>query len=335
MSNPLKAQVSCNALWVGALMSALTGQALGAREATAQVSLLETDPIIAHRGASGLAPESTRAAYAIARELGVRYLEGDVHRTRDGELVVVHDDDVLRTSNFRRVFGPSKSPRIGDLTLEELRQLDMGSWFETLPDGKPNPNWRESYRGLGVLTLAELIELAESTSPGRPSVGLYIETKSPQLYPQIEAQVVALFRQVGWLGPDAEPGRIVFQSFEVESLKRFRELAPEAPRILLIEHWGKQIAKAYHAAAQAPGLAQIIGPIGYAAMPIFNARAHARGTLVQPYVLNKRWQMRLGRMFGADGFFTDRCDTALLATKRTTELGIQAVLSLWDQGSLR
>lgn len=65
--------------------------------------------VIAHRGASGIAPESTRAAYEIARDLGADYLEADIQQTADGRLVVFHDDAqgdnfLTRTSNVEHVF---------------------------------------------------------------------------------------------------------------------------------------------------------------------------------------------------------------------------------------
>jgi glycerophosphoryl diester phosphodiesterase len=77
--------------------------------------------VVAHRGASGTHPENTAAAFAEAIRLGVDSIELDVHRSSDGGLVLIHDGTVDRTSNGT---GP-----VAELTMEELRALDAGSWF--------------------------------------------------------------------------------------------------------------------------------------------------------------------------------------------------------------
>ena len=76
---------------------------------------------IAHRGASSYAPENTFAAYDKALAMGVDHVELDVHYTSDGHIVVIHDDQVDRTTNG--------SGRVSDHTLAQLRSLDAGSWF--------------------------------------------------------------------------------------------------------------------------------------------------------------------------------------------------------------
>ncbi len=76
---------------------------------------------IAHRGASSYAPENTFAAYDKALAMGVDHVELDVHYTSDGHIVVIHDDQVDRTTNGS---GP-----VSDHTLAQLRALDAGSWF--------------------------------------------------------------------------------------------------------------------------------------------------------------------------------------------------------------
>ncbi|MBA2469641.1 MAG: hypothetical protein H0V37_09575 [Chloroflexia bacterium] len=76
---------------------------------------------IAHRGASAYAPENTRTAFDLAIRMGSDLIETDVQVTRDGELVLIHDDLVDRTSDGS---GP-----VADYTLAELRRLDFGTWF--------------------------------------------------------------------------------------------------------------------------------------------------------------------------------------------------------------
>ena len=78
--------------------------------------------IIAHRGASGYAPENTMAAFEKALEMGAEGIELDVHLTADGEIVVIHDHTIDRTSDGKGV--------VGALTLEEIRKYDFGAWFD-------------------------------------------------------------------------------------------------------------------------------------------------------------------------------------------------------------
>src|SRR5438552_14654033 len=77
--------------------------------------------LFAHRGASGEAPENTLAAFRRAAEVGVSYAELDVHVTRDGHIVVIHDETVERTTNGEG--------RVQEHTLAELQRLDAGYWF--------------------------------------------------------------------------------------------------------------------------------------------------------------------------------------------------------------
>ena len=93
---------------------------------------------IAHRGASSYAPENTFAAFDRALELGVNHVELDVHFSRDGHIVVIHDDTLDRTTDA--------AGAVADRTLAELRRLDAGSWFGP------------EYAGERIRSLAEIFE---------------------------------------------------------------------------------------------------------------------------------------------------------------------------------
>ncbi len=97
--------------------------------------------IIAHRGDLKHAPENTLAAFKVAIEKGADAIEFDVHRSHDGALVVHHDHSLERTTNGRG--------QIGDHTLEELRLLDAGSWFDPV------------FNSEGIPTLAEVLQLGQ------------------------------------------------------------------------------------------------------------------------------------------------------------------------------
>jgi len=85
--------------------------------------------VIAHRGSSGAAPENTLAAVRLAIRHDSDVVENDIQRTRDGELVIIHDTTLDRTTDVEQVF-PARAPwNVGDFTLGEIKRLDAGSWF--------------------------------------------------------------------------------------------------------------------------------------------------------------------------------------------------------------
>jgi len=84
---------------------------------------------IAHRGASSLAPENTLSAARKGLEVGANMWELDVQLTADGELIVIHDSTLKRTSNVEDVFPHRRPWQVHEFTLDEIRKLDFGSWF--------------------------------------------------------------------------------------------------------------------------------------------------------------------------------------------------------------
>jgi glycerophosphoryl diester phosphodiesterase len=128
--------------------------------------------IIAHRGASAYAPENTMAAFTLAAEMGVNRVETDVGYTKDKHLILFHDKTLDRTTNG------SGSPE--DLTLEELKKLDAGSWGNNpIPEGSLEPavSWNRDYSGEKLITLQELLDEFEEKFTyhieiKRPSSGL-------------------------------------------------------------------------------------------------------------------------------------------------------------------
>ncbi|WP_066059993.1 glycerophosphodiester phosphodiesterase [Robertmurraya korlensis] len=156
---------------------------------------------VAHRGATGYAPENTVAAFDLAVDMKADYIEIDVQRSKDGELVLIHDTTVDRTTN-----GTGK---VGDLTFEQLRSLDAGSWKGEQYVGEPIPTFDEildRYRG---------------------KVGILIELKAPELYPGIEEQVAEALTERNLDKPQNE--KIIIQSFNFESMKKTNELLPQVP----------------------------------------------------------------------------------------------------------
>lgn len=156
---------------------------------------------VAHRGATAYTPENTIAAFDLAVDMKADYIEIDVQRSKDGELVLIHDTTVDRTTD-----GTGK---VGDLTLEQLRSLDAGSWKGEQFAGEPIPTFEEildHYHG---------------------KIGILIELKAPELYPGIEEQVAAALIERNLHKPQNE--KIIIQSFHFESVKKMDQLLPKVP----------------------------------------------------------------------------------------------------------
>ena len=95
--------------------------------------------VLAHRGASGRAPENTLVAARLAMALGADGVECDLHRTVDGALVVVHDHHLRRTTDAPTVLPGGAPWHVADLTLDEVRRVDAGAWFGPEFAGEPVP----------------------------------------------------------------------------------------------------------------------------------------------------------------------------------------------------
>ncbi|MFF4310303.1 glycerophosphodiester phosphodiesterase [Streptomyces sp. 900105755] len=164
--------------------------------------------VLAHRGAAAYAPENTLAAIDKAAALGFTWVENDVQRTKDGRLVVIHDDSLRRTTDAAKVF-PGRAPwKVRDFTAAEVARLDAGSWFSP------------SYRGTRVPTLAQYMRRVEHNHEK-----LLLEIKNPELYPGIEQQVLQLLGSEGWLD-HRHLDRLVVQSFSADSLRTVHTLRP-------------------------------------------------------------------------------------------------------------
>ncbi|MEU6122807.1 glycerophosphodiester phosphodiesterase family protein [Streptomyces sp. NPDC047123] len=166
--------------------------------------------VVAHRGASAQAPENTFAAIDRARELGFTWVENDVQRTRDGELVIMHDDTLKRTTNVEALY-PDRAPwKVADFTAKEIARLDAGSWFSP------------KYAGQRVPTLKQYLRRVSHNHQK-----LVFEFKRPELYPGIEKQGLRVLRDTGWLDRHHVTGKLVVQSFSADSVKKVHALRPD------------------------------------------------------------------------------------------------------------
>lgn len=172
--------------------------------------------IIAHRGASAYAPENTMASFAIANKMNADYIELDIQLTLDGEIVVLHDTDVMATTNS-----------IGDVstfTLKELQELTAKFRNE---DGKREVNGSADF--YGIPTLKEVFDHFGK------DVHFIVELKDTAKYIDIEDKLVQLLEDSDRIGTDKEGNPItVIHSFETASLKKVRKLHKDIPIVQII-----------------------------------------------------------------------------------------------------
>ncbi len=227
--------------------------------------------VIAHRGSTYWTPEETQPAFLWARNIGADYLEFDVQQTKDGKLIAFHDNNLSRTTNVAEIFPDRIKALINDFTLEELRSLDAGSWFNI-----KNPDRaKESFKNLKIMTLRDVVMIAEGfrikTIEGQPvqemkdekwtgqyvyekdpndtgnRPGIYIETKRPT--PNVEKLLADELTELGWninnnpkiiktapgkVGIANSNARLVLQSFSLDSNVLLEKHLPNIPKCLLL-----------------------------------------------------------------------------------------------------
>jgi glycerophosphoryl diester phosphodiesterase len=270
---------------------------------------------IAHRGASSYAPEHTMPAYTLAMEQGADYVEQDLAVTKDGVLVCIHDLTLERTTNVEEVFPdrfardpsvPAGTKRwyVHDFTLEEIKRLDAGSWFDA------------TFAGARIPTFQEAIDLV------RGKAGLYPELKDPEFYRgrgvQPEKLLAEIIRANRLVADPKTP--VIVQSFDDTTLKRLAKDLPEVPRVFLVApqnaHRIEDPARVKEIAAWAQGL----GPDKriVAAQPELVRWAHDAGLTVTPYTFRSANTGKFASVreemahflytLGVDALFTDNPD---------------------------
>ena len=176
-------------------------------------SLLAVAKVIGHRGLAGLAPENTMAAFVAARDAGLRWVELDAKLCASGELVVLHDNRVDRTSNGHGI--------AQQMSLQALQQLDAGSWFAPAFAGERIPLLRDVLHFCAEHGIGINLEL-------KPNRGDYVAT----------ARVLAELLQAGdWLSRLP----LLASSFSLQSLRAIQRYLPALPRGLLLERrWPRE-----------------------------------------------------------------------------------------------
>jgi len=239
--------------------------------------------VVAHRGASRRAPENTMEAFRLAVELGADAVELDVHLTSDGQLAVIHDETLERTTG--------RPGRVAEMTMDAIREADAGATFSPAADEHPFGG-----RGLTVPTLAEVLDWLPA------AVGLVIEIK-----PHAAADaVVAAVSDHAVRSDD----RLSVISFDEAAIERVRELdSGIRTGYLLVPSQPIEPALVWATEHGHLGVLPWEADLGLDPLPIL-AQARAYGREVGCYVVNDPERMQHLAAFGLWGFVTDQPDVA-------------------------
>ena len=257
-----------------------------------------TPRLFAHRGASGEAPENTMPAFQRAADLGIVYMELDVHLTSDGHVVVLHDETLERTTNGHG--------QVKDQTLAKLQQFDAGYHFSP-DDGKTFP-----FRGQGV-TISPLAEVLRRF----PQVRFTVEIKQKE--PPVEEQVIAVVQECG------VADTVVLASEHDAVVARVRNLAPDIATNCAVGEVFEFMQKVFTNQLddyRPPGQAFQIPP-EYEGVALVTsetvAAIHALGAEVHVWTINDPQEMERLFDLGVDGLMSDFPGRLLdVARKRVT-----------------
>ena len=236
--------------------------------------------IFGHRGFSGKYPENTMLSFQKAVEAGVDGIELDVHLTKDNRLVIIHDEQIDRTSNG--------SGWVKDMTLEELRRYDYSAAYEGVYGFNQIPTLEEYFDYVKDLPIITNVEL---------KTGIYD-------YPTIERRVIAMIRTYGL------QDRVILSSFNHFSIMRCKQLAPELKCGFLSESWLID----YGAYTKAHGV-ECCHPIFYNLQPDVVREMHEAGCEINTFTVNTAQDVRALSALGVDVLIGNYPDMMIAAQR--------------------
>lgn len=254
-------------------------------------NILDNNVSIAHRGASGYAPEHTFYAYDKAhKEFNADYIELDLQMTKDGNLIAMHDEDVERTTGNKG--------RVEDYTTKELKQMDVGSWFN-----KKYPKYaKKEYKGAKIPTLGEILDRYGDNA------NYYIETKSPDVYPGMEEKLLHSLEKHNLLSDQKlNKGQVVIQSFSQESLLKVANMNNQIPLVQLVDE-NKLSTFNSEDLKFISSYAIGVGPDYSDLDEQMVQKLHNYNLKVHPYTVNTEKDMQQMFNIGVDGVFSNYID---------------------------
>ncbi|WP_339490426.1 glycerophosphodiester phosphodiesterase [Pseudomonas sp. EL_65y_Pfl2_R95] len=255
--------------------------------------------VIAHRGGRGLWPENSLFAFQRASALGVDMLEMDIRLSSDGQLVVIHDETVDRTTDDE---GP-----VANFTLAQLQQMDAG--YNWSADGGQSYPYRD--QGIGIPSF-------ESVLQAEPEIAKVIELKT--------ADTALVDKLCESLNTYSQRERVIIASYYESSLQRLRErcpgvatsASPNSVRLFLAMNW-LGISRALSPSYQVLQIPPRHSGMELASSALIKS-AQARGLNVQLWTINEQPTMRKLLDLGAEGLITDYPDRALQLLGRSTRI---------------
>ena len=238
--------------------------------------IIEKTLILAHRGASGYAPENTMEAFELAAKMGADGIELDVHFAADGAVVVCHDEKIDRTSNGQGL--------ITDYTLSELKSMDFGYHF-----------YGEQRKGVKIPTLDEVYEFVAP-------IGMVVNVEIKSADPDIIKACDIIAEKYGMRN------KVIYSSFNHFQIQKAKEMIPDAfiaplYSFNMLNPWNYCLdigAKAVH-----PKHTQI------KLLPNYVKNCHDRGIRVNTWTVNTEDDMTFFLNEGVDGIVTNFPDIAL------------------------
>lgn len=232
--------------------------------------------VIAHRGASNKAPENTIPAFQTAIRQGADGIELDVQMSKDGELVVIHDEQIDRTSN--------SAGRVCDFNLVELKSMDFGSWFS------------KEYESISLPTLREVMDIIKDTK-----LNLNIEIKNGIInYQKIEEKIIDLVSKYNL------DDRVIYSSFNHYSLMKIKKINSDAKIGLLY------VAGLYEPWQYAQRLgADALHPLYLSLNDEIVSKCTERDIIVNTYTVDDEVSMVKLFNLGIDGIITNKPDIAI------------------------
>ncbi len=225
--------------------------------------------VIAHRGASGYAPENTMEAFEKAYKMGVKSIELDVQLSKDGQVVVIHDYFLDRTSNG--------SGLVCEKSYKDIARLDAGSWFN------------EVFTGARIPLLAEVLEKF-------PQLNVNIELKSLAFMP-----MPLLERTLDVVMDQKAMERVVFSSFNHTYIRELNRIGINGCGLLI----GSRLLRVWEYMNAEKLMCRSVNPSVDSVDTEFVKECHDHGYQVIPYTVNDRRAAKLLENMGVDGVFSN------------------------------
>lgn len=236
--------------------------------------------IFAHRGASAYAPENTMEAFALAVKQEADGIELDVQMTKDGQVVVIHDETIDRVSDGKGA--------VRDYTLEELRKFSFS-------------NHMENYKEAAIPTLKEVLEFLKPTN-----LELNIELKTGiYWYPGLEEKTMELVKEAGM------EDRVIYSSFNHYSVQKILELDSNAQCAYLYSDVILNVDKY----AKKTGVCGLHPAVYHLKMPAFLKEYQESGLKIRVWTVNKKEDMETFIKADLEAIITNYPDKALKIRK--------------------